>query len=466
MKMNFKTNLVCWLIAGLLLTVCPAHGATYFVSPTGSDSSTTGSIDAPYKTIGKAVTMSVAGDTIYLRGGTYSLSATVTISKSGSSSSRFHLIAYPDDTTRPLLDFSVMAEDSGNRGIRLSGSYWTIYGLDIYKAGDNGMNVSGSNNIIEFCSFYENRDSGLQLGGGAANNQVINCDSYYNRDAGQGNADGFSPKLDVGTGNYFYGCRSWQNSDDGYDGYLRPSDDVTTTYENCWAFKNGYLKDGSQGTGNGNGFKMGGSDNKDLRHNVFLRNCLSFSNKVKGFDQNNDKGNMTLENCTGINNGTNYSISLALAAGKTATITNCVSAGTGGRSLGSFVVQVTDSWLSPFVVTNADFLSVDPAAAYGPRNADGSLPEILFMHLATGSDLIAGGTDVGLPYQGPAPDLGAFAYVYGDCNGDLAVDFEDLMCVAANWFNTACGTCGGADFNADTNVDMKDFKYLADNWLL
>ncbi len=105
--------------------------------------------------------------------------------------------------------------------------------------------MSGSNNIIEFCCFYENRDTGLQLGGGAANNQIINCDSYYNCDSSQGNADGFSPKMDVGTGNYFYGCRSWQNSDDAYDGYLRGADDVTTTYENCWAFKAGYLKDGS-----------------------------------------------------------------------------------------------------------------------------------------------------------------------------------------------------------------------------
>jgi hypothetical protein len=35
---------------------------------------------------------------------------------------------------------------------------------------------------------------------------------------------------------------------------------VLTTFENCWCFKNGYLKDGSASIGNGNGFKMGGSD--------------------------------------------------------------------------------------------------------------------------------------------------------------------------------------------------------------
>jgi hypothetical protein len=64
--------------------------------------------------------------------------------------------------------------------------------------------------------------------------------------------------------------------------------------------------------------------------------------------------------------------------------------------------------MTPFVVTNADFVSVDPAAAYGARKADGSLPTITFMHLATGSDLINVGTNVGLPYIGTKPDLGCF----------------------------------------------------------
>ncbi len=121
------------------------------------------------------------------------------------------------------------------------------------------------------------------------------------------------------------------------------------------------------GSGNGNGFKMGGSDDKTLKHNVILKNCLAFSNMKKGFDQNNNKGSMTLYNCTAFNNGgNNYSISTSpLASGKTATVTNCVYF-TGSNNLGSFVVQTTNSWLSPFVVTSADFVSIDPSAAYWP----------------------------------------------------------------------------------------------------
>jgi hypothetical protein len=456
----------------ILVAACLANGSTYYVDPNGTDSGS-GDIGHPFKTIPYAVGLAAAGDTIYVRGGTHIYTTTITISKSGTAGAKYYLYAYPGE--RPLLNFSSMAVNGNNRGILLTGSYWYIKGIDIKGAGDNGMWMSSSNNIIEFCSFYENRDSGLQLNDGAANNQIINCDSYYNCDPGQGNADGFSPKLAVGSGNYFYGCRSWQNSDDAYDGYLRPTtgpNSVNTTYENCWAMKAGYLKSGAVATsGNGNGFKMGGGDNSNaakLRHNVTLKNCLAFNNSAKGFDQNNDKGDMTLYNCTAFNNGTgiggaNYSISVVLAGGATAKITNCVYL-TGSMNLAAWVVQTTNSWLSPFTTTSADFVSIDPSAAYGARKADGSLPDITFMRLANGSDLIDGGTDVGLPYHGSAPDLGAFEHIDGDCQPDGEVDLADLQCLADNWLSSGCGTCGGADFDGDSGVDAIDYAVVAENW--
>ncbi len=214
-----------------------AHGGQYWVSPTGNDANP-GTFGAPFATIAKAMSLSSTvfrpGDTVFVRGGTYVTTTPISISKRGVDSARYHLLVLPGE--RAVLDCSGMTVSGSNRGISLSGSYWLIRGIDIKGAGDNGMHVTGSNNTIEFCSFFENRDTGLQLSGGASFNAVINCDAYANADPGQGNADGFAPKLDVGTGNYFYGCRSWQNSDDGWDGYLRPANDVTTTLENCWCF--------------------------------------------------------------------------------------------------------------------------------------------------------------------------------------------------------------------------------------
>jgi hypothetical protein len=67
-----------------------------------------------------------------------------------------------------------------------------------------------------------------------------------------------------------------------------------------------------------------------------------------------------------------------------------------------------NSWDSAVTVTDADFESLTSTGIDGPRLAGGALPDLPFLHLAAGSDLIDSGVDVGLPYSGAAPDLGAF----------------------------------------------------------
>jgi hypothetical protein len=54
--------------------------ATYYVSPTGTDTNN-GSLAFPFKTITKAISSSVAGDIIYLRGGVHTYSTRINISK-------------------------------------------------------------------------------------------------------------------------------------------------------------------------------------------------------------------------------------------------------------------------------------------------------------------------------------------------------------------------------------------------
>ena len=58
--------------------------------------------------------------------------------------------------------------------------------------------------------------------------------------------------------------------------------------------------------------------------------------------------------------------------------------------------------------TRGDLLSTDVALAAAPRKPDGSLPENNFARASPGGSLIDKGTDVGLPFLGAAPDLGAF----------------------------------------------------------
>jgi len=226
---------ICFLLASILLST-QSFATNYYIATDGNSSNTGKSISSPFKDIAQAIVLVNAGDSIFIRSGIYTYNTRININKSGTSDKRICIIAYPPDIKqlyptdgRPVFDFSAMAAGSSNQGFALSGSnYLHIKGLKIKGAGDNGMLLKTSNNnIIEFCDFYKNRDSGLQLSTGSSNNLVLNCDSYMNADMGVGttsnggNADGFAVKMDVGSGNSFKGCRSWFNSDDGWDGYIR-----------------------------------------------------------------------------------------------------------------------------------------------------------------------------------------------------------------------------------------------------
>ncbi|WP_179009000.1 right-handed parallel beta-helix repeat-containing protein [Winogradskyella forsetii] len=377
----------------------------------GSDNPVDGTVVETSQQLVAAIATASPGDNIYIRGGNYVFGSTLQISGNGASSSPISILPYPSDTERPRLDFSSMSENSSNRGIALSGNYWHIKGIDVYAAGDNGMFISGSNNLIEFCTFTENHDTGLQIGNGGNNNTILNCDSYFNADSSLENADGFACKLDAGSDNKFIGCRAWQNLDDGWDGYLRETDNITTYYENCWAFKNGYLMDGTIGAGDGNGFKTGGSDDKTLKHNAIYKNCIAAGNVYDGFDHNSNRGDIEIYNCAAYDNGRNISFSSNNIA-NFLLIKNTVSfAGNNNDGYSASTVDITNNgWQNGLVTNSSDFVALDLDLLAASRNDDGSLPDIDFLHLVAGSDLIDAGTDVGLPFNGSAPDIGAFEF--------------------------------------------------------
>ena len=70
--------------------------------------------------------------------------------------------------------------------------------------------------------------------------------------------------------------------------------------------------------------------------------------------------------------------------------------------------DVFDKVRSGIALSDAQFQSVSTAGWDAARQADGSLPALPYLRLAATSTLIDKGVDVGLPYLGAAPDLGAF----------------------------------------------------------
>lgn len=424
-----------------------AHNV-YYCDPAGDDATADGSENKPFYSVQKAIDIAQPGDFIYMNAGTYNYTARINVSGVGRKNSG--MISLHAVNGRAVLDFKGMPVADANQGMRITGSYWHIYGIDICNAGDNGMLVErdkpsgggyddckenitqGHDNIIENCRFYRNADTGLQMKNLAANNKVINCDAFFNVDPGEGNADGFAVKISHGDGNYFYGCRAWNNSDDGWDQFIKKvggfPDDITTTLECCWAFNNGYLENGQPCSGNGNGFKLGSNEG---RNNVIMNRCLAFNNLQKGFDQNHNTGSMIFNNCTGYSekytaNKSHYTyrVDEAVASGHEVRFTNCVAISDGepDRNKSAYAPYSIkgDIITCDFNTLPADYVSIDPAGSDGERAEDGTLPVLGFMHIAEGNArLIDKGTEVfpyegearaseGITFNGAAPDLGCF----------------------------------------------------------
>ncbi|MFG3200777.1 right-handed parallel beta-helix repeat-containing protein [Streptomyces sp. NPDC048192] len=313
--MHLRSAIACaGLLAGSLaaLSGTPAQAATatvLYVSPSGTDSAA-GTQSAP-TTLTSAISRIAPGGTIYLRGGTYAYSSTVTIpaGSNGTSGARTTLTAYAGE--KPVLDFSAQSESSSNRGIQLNADYWHLYGLTVEHAGDNGIYVGGSNNVIERVVTAYNRDTGLQLGRISSstpssrwpsNNLVVSSESHDNEDSTGENADGFASKLTTGTGNVFRYDVSHNNIDDGWDLYTKTDTGAIgpVTIEYSLSYGNGTLTDGTQNkNGDRNGYKLGGDD---IAVDHVVRHDIAYKNGHHGFTYNSNPGTMTISDNVGIDN--------------------------------------------------------------------------------------------------------------------------------------------------------------------
>ncbi len=426
----------------LLASAFCATAKEYYVSPSGSGSSYTK--DAPGAFSSSAVNMLTGGDVLYLIGGQYDLTANFKIGVSGTAEKMITISAY--DSNRPILDFR--SESNKTNGLTVQGSYIHIKGITVRYAGYKGIWVEkGAYNILENVEVYGCCNAGIQLRSGG-NNTVVNCDSHDNFDYQDdgGNADGFADKQGTECpGNVYIGCRSWNNSDDGWDSFQRVTSGTPTVYINCITYNNGPAtynltshprvngvdknlscfsgKDLSNfpNGGNPNGFKVGG---KGTVHNVELYRCLAVGHRSKGFDQNNNAGNMKVINCTAYNNKYNYGFGNKYAY--TMTIKNCVSLSPTSDHFvsysGATIVDDHNTWNNGFSVSESNFEGLDiESIILAPRNADGTLPETLQFHLkSTATNLI----DKGIEYtdfngdqiksyvyhKGTAPDLGCYEY--------------------------------------------------------
>lgn len=140
-----------------------------FVATTGNDTTGNGSISSPYKTISKALNVATAGQTIYVRTGTYS--ENVSFAKSGEKDKPITLRNYPNEVA--ILDCTgktvEAVVDFNNKSF---------------------INVIG----FEICNLTEKEDSvyGILARGGEKNIIIANCNIHNinGKSAASGNAGG------------------------------------------------------------------------------------------------------------------------------------------------------------------------------------------------------------------------------------------------------------------------------------
>lgn len=422
--------------------------ADYYISPSGNDTTGDGSIGNPWFGMSKAWTVVAAGDTVYMRGGTYAYTdqdQCYLVGKDGTSGNYITIRNYPGEAPIITKGTGYTNNDLHWRGgVFLDGDYIHMYRLVFtgFEHGTDpvtgfiwrGLYMENSNFcLIEECVSHDN-EYGFNLQDNSKGNTFLNCDAYNNWDinTGGGNADGFGwgylTVADAANPNWAIGCRSWWNGDDGFDGWHGSEIGGIVKFQNCWSWYNGYYKGTFTPAGNGEGFKMGGGDGGNV--GVMMRyyyHCLSYGNDNKGFEQNNMIGDGTFYNCTSYNNN-NHGININ-QNNSAHVIRNCVSFDNNGTQFFLNVETTASnnssddgSGGSDNNVSTADFVDSDtthPNAhnqLSATRGTDGSLPTITFMHLDSDSDLIDAGTNVGLSYNGSAPDRGAFEFSEGAGN--------------------------------------------------
>jgi hypothetical protein len=433
-----------------LLFICLSLSAvTYYTSTTGTDGAypTRGTLANPFLTIQYGINQLRVGDTLYIRGGTYSITTMLSVSGTydGTALNPICVFGYPTETV--IID--------GNGLYRQSGvwvqnaAYWIFKDLIIKNvwqdgAGDDvkGWLISNSNYVYMInCTAYHiggpgfaTSDNGTGAGG---RYYFTNCDSYSNNDSDSDNpgndADGWTiigqmltvyhptaadtltwPRV------YLTNCRAWNNTDDGYDQTFG----AYIEFDSCWAINNG-------SSGDGNGIK-GGLHIPGLApvRMIIIRNCVSLYNK-QGFRINSSQSirfpDISFYNNTAAYNTYNFNGGYhAPQTGGAAVFKNNIGYGQAiemawltpsnfSMEPGMVYTSNHNTWdVGHPTVTNADFQSIDTTGVTAARQADGSFPNNAcyntFLHLAGTSDLIDAGTNVGLPYENYAPDLGAFEY--------------------------------------------------------
>jgi len=163
----------------------PAKGI--YVSPTGNNTTATGTIDAPYKSINTALAAAQPGDTVILRGGTYNEGVNVRIRKPNITiKSRKGEWAIIDLTTFNSghnedsgVYFDVDSSGSKLQNVEVKGGFYAVCTETRWDWGNPANRTGASNIIIEDCILHDSRYDVIKIKPNC-NNVTIRYNEIYN----------------------------------------------------------------------------------------------------------------------------------------------------------------------------------------------------------------------------------------------------------------------------------------------
>ena len=351
--------------------------ATLYVAPSGNDANSGRSIDAPLRTLTHATNIVKPGDVVYIREGIYPIE--VRFRTSGTPEQPIIWTSYPGE--RAILDGSDQTPGESEHRMWVTGAAWNVFAnFEVRNGPRQGIHVTNNanDNVFHGIVSHSNHGSGIHNYSGNRNRYeyiIVHNNYDFNNARGQPGQDANGIGFHSGNANVVYRVISFNNSDDGIDAWRS----TNTLIDESISFNNGR---GSHG--NGNGIKAGGDN---TANHTIVRNSISFNNASAGITFNSGRY-ITFYNNTSFNNrGPSF------VAHETTTLRNNI--GIGDRIYTSGSDSSHNSW----------DLRIDPRfISTNPSHED-------FLSLHNNSPAINAGTDIGLPYQGTAPDLGALPYL-------------------------------------------------------
>jgi hypothetical protein len=167
------------LLFEILITFTCVNASTIYISPTGSDHNI-GDKASPLLTITKAQENTLPGDTVYIRGGSYTMSVNqissysgvyahvIDINKSGLSQKYINYWNYPGE--KPVFDFTNIKSDNFRvSAFWVSASWVRFKGFDVVgvqvtiktHTQSESFSNDGSHNIYEMLNMHDGQAIGL-----------------------------------------------------------------------------------------------------------------------------------------------------------------------------------------------------------------------------------------------------------------------------------------------------------------